>query len=167
MKEIAVQLDELLLAGAETTATSIIWALYLLGRHPHIQKKIQAEINNIPDTYMYTGKNEASYLNQVNSPSQISYRDLPYTFASLYDAIRFGSPVAIPFPRRAHKDVSLGEYWIQKDSIIIQNLWAANHDQRVWQYPNIFEPRNFYDDQTGKLINLDNFLPYSVGMISF
>ena len=157
----------MLLAGTETSAMSILWPLYLLGRNAPIQEKVHAELDEKIKVRGTENPNETGQatLSPPLSSSEIK-KNLPFTSASFYEAIRFSTPVTLPFPRRAEVDVELENFLIPKDSFILQNLWGANHDSRLWKNPNSFDPSNFLDENTKQLINLENSIPYSVGVFS-
>ena len=167
MNQIAVQVDEMLLAGAETSATFILWALYMLGREPETQKRVHDELDE-----QYKG-NEADNTNDpekdktCNSIKLASIKkNCPFTMAAFMEAIRFTCPLTLPFPRRAEDNVEFENFLIPKDSLILQNMWAGNHDPRIWKNPNSFDPSNFFDESSKQVINADNFIPFSVGMHS-
>ena len=55
-KELRDELITLLIAGHETTATALAWALYWLHRLPEVQKKLLEELDtlgNAPRTHEY------------------------------------------------------------------------------------------------------------------
>ncbi|GFU27842.1 cytochrome P450 4c3 [Trichonephila clavipes] len=48
-EDVRVERDIFVFAGYDTTAMSLSWALYCLGRHPEIQQKVQVELDGIFD----------------------------------------------------------------------------------------------------------------------
>ncbi|NXO26053.1 CP24A protein, partial [Cisticola juncidis] len=80
-KELYAAIAELQIAGVETTANSLLWALYNLSRNPHVQQKLFQEIQRV--------------LGAQKSPSAESLRNMPYLKACLKESMR---SCFIPFP---------------------------------------------------------------------
>ncbi|NWH88100.1 CP24A protein, partial [Aegithalos caudatus] len=81
-KELYAAIAELQIAGVETTANSLLWALYNLSRNPHVQQKLFQEIQRV--------------LAAQKSPSAESLRDMPYLKACLKESMSccFSHPAA-------------------------------------------------------------------------
>ncbi|NXQ25619.1 CP24A protein, partial [Alaudala cheleensis] len=75
-KELYAAIAELQIAGVETTANSLLWALYNLSRNPHVQEKLFQEIQRV--------------LAARESPSAESLRDMPYLKACLKESMSSG-----------------------------------------------------------------------------
>ncbi|NWU03729.1 CP24A protein, partial [Urocynchramus pylzowi] len=73
-KELYAAIAELQIAGVETTANSLLWALYNLSRNPHVQQKLFQEIQRV--------------LGAQKSPSAESLRNMPYLKACLKESMR-------------------------------------------------------------------------------
>ncbi|KAG0443137.1 hypothetical protein HPB47_015248 [Ixodes persulcatus] len=48
-------------------------------------------------------------------------------------------------------DISGGGQFIPKDTGILYNIYAMNHDSGLWDDPDIFRPERFLDPVTGKV----------------
>ncbi|NXP41991.1 CP24A protein, partial [Leiothrix lutea] len=72
-KELYAAIAELQIAGVETTANSLLWALYNLSRNPHVQQKLFQEIQRV--------------LGAQKSPSAESLSDMPYLKACLKESM--------------------------------------------------------------------------------
>ncbi|NWY39030.1 CP24A protein, partial [Sylvia atricapilla] len=75
-KELYAAIAELQIAGVETTANSLLWALYNLSRNPHVQQKLFQEIQRV--------------VGAQKSPSAESLRDMPYLKACLKESMSCG-----------------------------------------------------------------------------
>ncbi|NXC97022.1 CP24A protein, partial [Certhia familiaris] len=73
-KELYAAITELQIAGVETTANSLLWALYNLSRNPHVQQKLFQEIQRV--------------LAAQKSPSAESLGNMPYLKACLKESMR-------------------------------------------------------------------------------
>nr|XP_042699866.1 cytochrome P450 2J2-like isoform X2 [Chrysemys picta bellii] len=92
------------IAGTESTATTLRWALISLVLHPDVQEKVQKE------------------LDAVLGPSQlICYEDrknLPYTNAVIHEIQRYNCIAPIGVPRQCVKDTTLLGFPVPKESVL-------------------------------------------------
>jgi cytochrome P450 len=123
---------ELYMAGTDTTAASLSWAVLLLSHHEKVYNKLRNEIIKIvPDGQIVTYGDRNS---------------LPYTLAVIDEILRFSSvaPTA-SFHRVVENDVFLSDYYIPQNTIIIPNLYAIHRDPQIWTKPNEFYPEHFLE----------------------
>ncbi|XP_017262598.1 cytochrome P450 2J6 [Kryptolebias marmoratus] len=139
---------DLFLAGTETTATTLMWALIYLIKNPDIQEKVQAEIDNV--------------IGQNRQPSMADRPNLPYTDAVVHEIQRFGNIVPLNGLRVAAKDTNLGGYFIPMGTSIMPILTSVLFDKTEWETPDTFNPGHFLD-ANGKFVKRDAFLPFSAG----
>ncbi|KAM6443621.1 cytochrome P450 2J2-like [Liasis olivaceus] len=135
-------------AGTDTTFATLMWALLLLANHPHIQEKVQKEIE---DVFGFSGS--------------ISYQDhkkLPYTNAVLHEMQRIKHVSLFGVPRQSTKDVKMRGYHIPKGAFIITDLRSVLLDPEQWETPEEFNPNHFLD-KDGKFITREEFLPFGIG----
>lgn len=79
-------------AGTETTTTTLLWGLIYMMLHPHIQKRVQEELDEV-----------------IGSDRNASWNDrsrTPYTKATLYEIQRISAIVPLNLPHRYEKQVS-------------------------------------------------------------
>ncbi|KAL7991052.1 hypothetical protein Chor_014482 [Crotalus horridus] len=91
------------IAGTETSAISLQWALLFVTNHPDVQDKVYKEIQN------------------VCSSGLICYRDrkkLPYTNAVIHEFQRIHYVLSFGIARRCKKDVNILGFYIPKVQII-------------------------------------------------
>lgn len=121
---------DLFVAGTDTTASTVHWAMTELLRNPEKLLKAKHELSSI------VGENE-----QVEE-SDIS--KLPYLQAVIKETFRYHPPG--PFlSHKAEHVVEINGYMIPKNSQILVNLWATGRDSNVWINPDSFEPERFLD----------------------
>ena len=128
-------------ASQETTSTVLTNAFAILLTHCHVAKKVQEEIDNT--------------VGPSRLPNESDKPHMHYTMATVYEVLRYTSPVALSIPHRASKDINFEGYLVTKDSVILPNHWYIHHDQQLWHEPWVFKPERFLDD-TGKLLPLEN-----------
>lgn len=80
----------LLLAGHETTATAIAWALYWIHRLPEVRKKLLEELNTLGD-----------------APEPISIFRLPYLTAVCNETLRIYPVAMLTVPREVSTSIDL------------------------------------------------------------
>ncbi|KGL82603.1 Cytochrome P450 2J6, partial [Tinamus guttatus] len=139
---------DLFLAGSETTATSLRWALLFMVVYPDIQEKVQKELDAVLD------------------PSHLicyeDWKNLPYTNAVIHEIMRYGSIVLITIPRQAVKNTTMLGYQIPKGTVIVPNLDSALFDPKYWETPHEFNPSHFLD-KNGNFVAREAFLAFSAG----
>ncbi|XP_025032179.1 cytochrome P450 2J5-like [Python bivittatus] len=136
------------IAGTDTIFATLMWALLLLANHPHIQEKVQKEIE---DVFGFLGS--------------ISYQDrkkLPYTNAVIHEMQRIKYVLLYGAPRQSKKDVKMRGYHIPKGTIIVPDPRSVLHDPEHWETPEEFNPNHFLD-KDGKFITREAFLPFGIG----
>uniref|UniRef100_A0A3Q3VU68 Uncharacterized protein n=1 Tax=Mola mola TaxID=94237 RepID=A0A3Q3VU68_MOLML len=139
---------DLFLAGTETTAKTLLWALIYLINHPDVQKKVQAEIDQV--------------IGQTRQPCMADRPNLPYTDAVIHEIQRVGNIVPLNALRMAAKDTTLGGYFIPKGTAIWPILTSVLYDNTEWETPDEFNPAHFLDAE-GKFKKREALLPFSAG----
>ncbi|XP_019752043.1 cytochrome P450 2J2-like, partial [Hippocampus comes] len=148
IESLLVSTLDLLEAGTETSATTLRWALVYMMHYPDIQRKVQAEIDNV--------------IGQSRLPALLDRLNMPYTEAVIYEIQRMGNIVPLGFPKMASKETTLEGYLIPKGTAIVTNLASVLFDKNEWETPEMFNPQHFLDSE-GRFRKRDAFLPFSAG----
>ncbi|KAL2529616.1 Cytochrome [Forsythia ovata] len=119
----------LFVAGTETSALTIEWAMSLLLDHPEALHRLRKEI----DTNVGYGR----LLNDSDLAK------LPFLRCIVNETLRLYSPVPLLLPHCSSEDCSIGGYKIPKDTILLVNAWAMHRDPKVWDEPERFKPERF------------------------
>jgi cytochrome P450 len=127
LRHIRDELVTFFFAGHETTAMALGWALYLLGRNPHVLEKLIAEIDTVLDG---------------RTPTPELLKQLRYTRQVVQETLRFYPPAWI-IPRICKEGDVIDGYAIPPDSVIAINCYAIHHDPALWERPESFEPERF------------------------
>ncbi|XP_015272671.1 PREDICTED: cytochrome P450 2J6-like [Gekko japonicus] len=147
-ENLAQCISDLFLAGTETTATALQWALLLMANHPDIQEKVQKEVE---DT--------------LGSSQSFSYQDrkrLPYTNAVIHEILRAYYVLFVGIPRKCMKDVNILGFLIPKGTHVIADFRSVLLDPKQWEKPQDFNPNHFLD-QDGSFVEREAFLPFGAG----
>lgn len=134
-------------AGTDTTATTLKWGLLLMAKYPHIQDKVQEEIDSVVGS------------RQVRVDDR---KNLPYTDAVIHETQRLANIVPMSLPHKTSRDVTFKGFLIKKDTTVFPLLTSVLHDESKWESPHMFNPSHFLDAE-GKFIVNDAFLPFSAG----
>ena len=116
-------------AGHETTALALTFALYLLGWHRQERETIAGEARDV------LGDRAATYA------------DLPRlvrTKAALQEAMRLYPPV-YAMGREAVEEVDLGPVLLPKGAIVVMSQWVVHRDPRWYRDPEAFRPERWLD----------------------
>jgi unspecific monooxygenase len=118
------QVATMILAGHETTATALFWALYLLALDPATQQQLAAEA-------------QAAAANGT-----FDIERLPFTRAVIDETVRLYPPAFLIARAAAGADRLGGEDVIRKDVILIAP-WLLHRHEKLWREPNAFMPSRF------------------------
>ncbi|KAM4813614.1 cytochrome P450 3A41-like [Urocitellus parryii] len=137
--EIAAQSIIFILAGYETTSSTLSFIMYLLATHPDVQKKLQQEIdetlpNKAPVTYDVLF--EMKYLDMVVKETLRLY------------------PIIERIERVCKKDVELNRVLIPKGTNVAIPIYCLHQNSTYWP-----EPEKFYPERFSKK-NKDSINPY-------
>ncbi|MEP6464536.1 MAG: cytochrome P450 [Frankiaceae bacterium] len=136
--EVRDQVLIFLLAGHETTSTTLAFTLQLLARHPQIQQRVAAEVDR-------TGAGGR----------------LPYTQQVINEALRLYPP-AYAISRYTKAGGMLGGMQILPESNIAIGTYALHRDRQVWPEPERFDPGRFADAAAAGRSRY-SFLPFGGG----
>lgn len=125
-QEICDELIIFMFAGHETTATTLAYALWQLGRHAEYQDRLAAEVLALP----------ARRLTPDDLPR------LPYTVQVVREALRL-CPPAPTGTRMACRDLRVGDYRVEAGTMVIIGRMAVQRDPTLWADPLTFDPDRF------------------------
>jgi cytochrome P450 len=145
---IVALLTDLFGASVETTSTTLTWAIYCLACHPNIQDRLVKELSDV------VGDNCIS----VNDKHR-----LPFLEATVLEILRYSTVLPLAVPHYAEHETTVGPYRVPQDTIIFVNLWAINHDERVFKEPFKFDPSRFIDENGEVSRARFSSIPFSTG----
>ncbi|KAJ8774794.1 hypothetical protein K2173_017240 [Erythroxylum novogranatense] len=134
-QEIVSLCNEFLVAGTETTSTSLQWIMANLVMYPHIQEKLFMEITSV--------------LGDRDQEAEVTEDDLkrmPFLKAIVFEGLRRHPPGHFLFPRAVTEDVSLGNYVIPKNGKVNFMLVDMGREPKVWENPLEFKPERFMNN---------------------
>ncbi|BCK72289.1 cytochrome P450 [Streptomyces libani subsp. rufus] len=125
--EVREQVLIFLLAGHETTATSLAFTLHLLARHPEEQTRVRDELDRVLGD---------------RTPTAADLDRLPYLTQALKESMRL-YPAAPVISRRAVAAAEIGGYRIPAGADVVVAPWVTHRDPELWPDPERFDPRRF------------------------
>lgn len=124
------ELVTLLLAGHETTASTVGWTLNMVSRHPEVRERLHEE---------------AVAVFGDRRPRYEDLHGLTYTNQVLQEAMRLYPPVWI-LPRRALEDDEVGGYHVPAGTDVLICPYTMHRHPRYWPEPEKFDPERFAED---------------------
>ncbi|RCV06481.1 LOW QUALITY PROTEIN: hypothetical protein SETIT_1G166100v2 [Setaria italica] len=118
------------LEGADTSSTTVEWAMAALLKNPQVMEKVKGELMRV--------------LGNKTQVEESDIAQLPYLQAVVKEVLRLYPSVATTF-YRAEATVQVQGYTIPEGTTIILNIWAVHRDADVWTDPEKFMPERFMD----------------------
>ncbi len=123
-EQLGDQVATMILAGHETTATALFWALYLLALDPETQEQLAAEV-------------QGAALNDAPAIER-----LKFTRAVVDETMRLYPPAFLIARTAAGADTIAG-LPVRKNDIVLIAPWLLHRHEKLWRDPNAFVPARF------------------------
>ena len=120
--QLADEVATMILAGHETTATALFWALYLIALDPASQSKLAQEAGAASD---------------LGDPDR-----LPFTRAVIDETLRLYPP-AFLIARAASGPDRLADFPVKRGDVVLISPWLLHRHEKLWRAPNAFMPERF------------------------
>uniref|UniRef100_A0A7N0ZU48 Cytochrome P450 n=1 Tax=Kalanchoe fedtschenkoi TaxID=63787 RepID=A0A7N0ZU48_KALFE len=129
MNNIKGVLLNIFLAGVDTAALTLVWAMTELVKNPDIMKKAQDEIRRVA-----AGKQRVS---------EQDLESLKYLKMVLKETLRLHPPAPLLLPKETTTDTKLLGYDIKAGTRVYVNAWAIGRDAKTWEKAEEFSPERF------------------------
>src|SRR3954469_16691017 len=140
-EQLGDQVATMILAGHETTATALFWALYLLALDPDTQEEIASETRG----------------EHLDSMADIDRQK--FTRAAIEETMRLYPPAFLIARAAREKDNAAGVE-IGKGDIIMIAPWLLHRHEKLWDQPNAFIPKRFMSTEAPDRFA---YLPFGAG----
>lgn len=132
LDEVRDEVATFLLAGHETTATTLSWAWYLLTLYPEWQDRLYEEVHSVTGGRRLTA-------------DDVPF--LPLTRAVIDETLRL-YPVVPNLLRRAvtSSEVAPG-IKVRKGDTVLMSPWVVHRHKRYWRDPELFDPMRFTGEE--------------------
>jgi len=135
------------LAGHETTANSLTWALYLLGKSPHVARALRDEARTVLGD---------------RAPTAEDVGKLELSRRVVSEALRLYPPVWIVGRSTVH-ELELGGYTIPARSLLFVVPYITHRHPDFWRDPEGFDPDRFAPERKGEMLHKHQYFPFIAG----
>lgn len=142
--EMVDQVAIFFLAGHETSASAMAWALYLLALHPQAQDQVAAEAASLPD-----------------APDFSSLSRLKFTRDVFRETLRLYPPVPMMVRENTQAEEMRGRK-IAPGAQMVLSPWHLHRHERIWPNPDDFDPARWQTEENRACMR-DAYMPFSAG----
>jgi cytochrome P450 family 110 len=132
----------LLLAGHETTATALTWAVYWIGQNPTVKEKLLAELT------MWSKNPDLSLIAR-----------LPYLNAVCAETLRLYPVLMIVSPRMVKERFTFLDYSFGAGTLLAPCIYLTHQRKDLYPEPDQFRPERFLERQFAP----SEYLPFGGG----
>ncbi|CAA7061642.1 unnamed protein product [Microthlaspi erraticum] len=139
------------LAGVDTSAITMIWAMAELVRNPRAMKRVQEEIQACIG---------------IKEKERIVEEDLgklQYLKLVVQETLRLHPAAPLLLPRETMSQIKIQGYDIPPKTILLVNAWSIGRDPRHWKDPDEFIPERFIDCPVDYKGHSFEMLPFGSG----
>jgi cytochrome P450 len=141
--EMVDQVAIFFLAGHETSASALAWALYLLALYPEWQDRVAAEV-------------EAADLTDFSQLAKLRLtRDV------FRETLRLYPPVPM-MVRETTRPETFRTRAVKAGAQVVLSPWHVQRHRRLWDTPDAFDPARWQTD-AGRQSARDAYIPFSAG----
>ena len=136
------EIRTLLVAGFETTATSLAWTLYLIARHPEVSKEWHQELDQ-----------------QLGGrvPVWEDMKNLPVTESIVKEGLRLYPP-AYALTRTSVEEMEINGLRIPAGASLALSIYGIQHSEQYFDSPECFDPGRFRRGSSE-----EGFIPFGLG----
>ncbi len=144
--ELVDQVGMLFLAGHETSASALTWALHLLANAPDIQKRMHDEVVEVLGS---------------QHPRQSDMKNLELTRKVFRETLRLFPPVGF-MAREATQTCPMRDKTVPAGSSIVVSPWLIQRHRKRWSDPDAFNPDRYDNDASREALRTA-YLPFGMG----
>jgi cytochrome P450 len=144
--QLTKEIMTLIVAGHETTASTLNWTWYLLSQNPDADAKLSKEL---------------VALSASERPNVDDLKKINFTRQVIEEALRMYPPGRL-MTRKAAKDDQIGEYFVPAGTEIYISPYYIQRHPGLWEAPDFFNPDRFGSDASPDQRSLA-MIPFSLG----
>lgn len=142
--EMVDQVAIFFLAGHETSASALAWALYLMALFPEVQDRVAAEAASLGDT-----------------PDFSAATRLKYTRDVFREVLRLYPPVPMMVRENTCPE-TMRERHVAPGAQVVLSPWHLHRHERIWDRPDEFDPDR-WQTEAGRQCGREAYIPFSAG----
>jgi len=139
--ELVDQVAMLFLAGHETSASALSWALHLLAHAPDVQQRLH---------------DEAAQVFDPASDDPGAMKDLVLARNVFREALRLFPPVGF-LARQSAQDCTMRDKRVPRGASVVVSPWLIQRHRALWARPDEFDPDRY--DEAATVATTDDALP--------
>ncbi|KAH1106309.1 hypothetical protein J1N35_010077 [Gossypium stocksii] len=120
---------DLLIAGTNSTSSTLEWAMAELFHNPKALREARRELQQV--------------IGEGNLVEESHVTCLPYLQAIVKETMRLHPPIPLLLPRKAEEDIEIHNFVVPKGARVLINAWAIGRDPNIWEEPDLFLPERF------------------------
>ena len=140
--ELKDELMTMLVAGHETTASVLSWALYWVHKLPAVKEKLMAELNTLPER-----------------ADALEIAGLPYLTAVASETLRLYPIAPIVSPRISTEAVTIDGRTYPPETFLSPSIYSVHHREDLYPDSKQFKPERFLERQ----FSPSEFIPFGGG----
>jgi cytochrome P450 family 110 len=141
-EELRDELMTLLVAGHETTASALAWALYWIHFLPSVEAKLRQELASLGPR-----------------PDPLEIAKLPYLSAVCWETLRIYPIALTTFPRILKEPIDLLGYSFPAGTVFMPCIYLIHHREDIYPEPDKFQPERFI----GRQYSPSEYFPFGGG----
>ncbi|XP_037560010.1 cytochrome P450 4V2 [Dermacentor silvarum] len=149
IEEIKNDVDSIIFAGTDSTASGVSWTIYLLGLHPSKLAKVHEELDRV------LGRDKDGVI-RSDDLLQLNYLE-----CCLKESLRLYPPFPL-FGRKLEHDMIIDGYRLPKGLTCFVNLYSLHRDPRHFRQPDSFFPERFLGEEFAQR-HPYSYIPFSAG----
>ena len=145
-RQVRDEVITLVVAGHETVASALTWALWLVAGDPQVGTRLAAEADHVLGD---------------RPPGAEDFAALPYARQVMDEALRLYPPAWVVTRRVLADDVLAGSP-VPAGALIIVSPYTLHRHPDVWEEPEVFDPDRFAPDRRADAVRR-GYLPFGAG----
>ncbi|KAK3315853.1 cytochrome P450 [Apodospora peruviana] len=138
-EHLAYLAGNLMEAGSDTTASTLLSFLLAMIKYPEVFKRAQKEVDEV--------------CGPSRSPGPEDITRLPFIKAVMDETLRWRPTASGMIPHMLTEDDTYEGYFLPKGTVFLPNVWAIANDEEEFENPERFMPDRFLDINNSQLDN--------------
>jgi cytochrome P450 len=141
-----------MIAGRDTTAQTLAWAVYLLAQNPDKEAELLKEIDRVSEG-----------LPDGALPSYDDFKQMKYLLGVINETLRLYPPVPSDPKMALEDDVLPNGYKIKAGAHVVWNAYVMGRMEEYWKDALKFLPERWLDPEQHKARHAFLFIPFQAG----
>lgn len=144
VEEITSNAQAYIIAGTDTTATTMTYLIWSVCRRPDVQEQLVDALRKLPSNFSEADLKNVAYLNHV-----------------IDETLRLFAAIPSALPREVPAGgAKLGAHWVPEGTTVCTQAYSMHRDSDIWPEPDHFIPDRW---ETPTKAMQDAFMPFGAG----